>query len=120
MDNSNSVDGTMETVDTVIFRPISEIRDKSEHPDEARNYNFVNDFLDDSGVSDSSFWERMKTLENQEVVINRPNKCGSSFLLSNPCMNHLIVIQILSIPPLQLPSQAIQLFVQTMIKMFLY
>ena len=120
MDNSNSVDGTMETVDTVIVRAISEIRDKSKHPDEARNYNFVNDFLDDSGVSDSSFRERMKTLENQGVVINRPNKCGSSFLLSNPCMNHLIVIQILSIPPLQFPSQAMHLFDQTTMKMFLH
>ena len=29
MDNSDSVGGTMETVDTVIFRAISEIRGKS-------------------------------------------------------------------------------------------
>ena len=82
MDNSNSVEGTMETVDTVIFRAVSEIRGKSKHPDEARNYNFVIDFLDDSGVSDGSFWERMKALKNQGVIINRPTKCGSSFLLS--------------------------------------
>ena len=40
MDNSNSVEGTMETVDTVIFRAISEIRGKSKHPDEAKIYNF--------------------------------------------------------------------------------
>ena len=52
----------METVDTVIFRAITEIRGKSERPNEARIYNFVKDFLDDSGVSDVSFWERMKTL----------------------------------------------------------
>ena len=68
MDNSNSVEGTMETVDTVIFRAVSEIRGKSKHPDEARNYNFVIDFLDDSGVSDGSFWERMKALKNQGVI----------------------------------------------------
>ena len=36
MDNSNSVEGTMETVDTVTFRAISEIRGKSKLLDEAR------------------------------------------------------------------------------------
>ena len=81
MDNSNSVEGTMETVDTVIFRAISEIQGKSKHPDETRIYNFVNDFLEDSNVSDGSFWERMKILEDQGVILNKPNKCGSSFFL---------------------------------------
>ena len=79
----------METVDTVIFRAISEIRGNSKHTDKARIYNFVKDFLDDGGVSNGSFWERMKTLEDQEVIINKPTKCGSSFFLSNslhePC-----------------------------------
>ena len=55
MDNSNSVEGTIETVDAVIFRAISEIQGKSKRPDEARIHNFVKDFLDDSGVSDGSF-----------------------------------------------------------------
>ena len=63
MDNSISVEGTMETVDTVIFRAISEIRGKSKRPDEARIYNLFEDFLDDSGVSDVSFCERMRTKE---------------------------------------------------------
>ena len=82
MANSNSVEVTMEIVDTVVFRAISEIRGKSKCSDEARIYNFVNDFLDDSGISDGSFWERMKTLEDQGVIINRSTKCGSSFFLS--------------------------------------
>ena len=51
------------------------------HPDEARIFNFVKDFLDDSSVSDGVS-ERMKTLEDQEVIINRPTKYGSSFFLS--------------------------------------
>ena len=55
MDNSNSVEGTMETVNTVIFRVISEMRGKSKRPDEARIYNFVKNFLDDSAISDGSF-----------------------------------------------------------------
>ena len=57
MANSNLVEVTMETADTVIFRAISEIRGKSKKPDEARIYNFVKNFLDNSDVSDGSFWE---------------------------------------------------------------
>ena len=45
MDNSNLVEGTMETVDSVIFRAISEIRGKSKCPDEARIYNLLKTFL---------------------------------------------------------------------------
>ena len=55
MDNSSSVEVTKEAVYTVIFRAISETRWKWERPDEARNYNFVKDFLDGSGVFDGSF-----------------------------------------------------------------
>ena len=80
MDNSNLVEVTIEAVDTVIFVAISEIRGKSKRPDEAKIYNFVKDFLDDSGVYDGFFWERMKILEDQGVI-NRPTKCGSSFSL---------------------------------------
>ena len=36
MANSNLIEVTMETADTVIFRAISEIRGKSKQPDEAR------------------------------------------------------------------------------------
>ena len=55
MANSNLVEVTMETADTVIFRAISEIPGKSERPDKARIYNFVKNLLDDSDVSDGSF-----------------------------------------------------------------
>ena len=34
MDNTNLIEITMETADTVIFRTISEIRGKSKRPDE--------------------------------------------------------------------------------------
>ena len=106
MDNSNSAEGTMETVDTDIFRTISEIRDKLKRPDEARIYNFVKDFLDDGGVSDGSFWERMKTLEEQGVIINRRTKWGSSFFLSKslhePSDNNSNTIN--TTPTVSLPS----------------
>ena len=82
MDNSSLIEATMEIVDTVISRAISELRDKSKRPDEARIYNFVNNFLDDSGVSDGSICQRKKTLEDQRAFINRPTKQESSFFLS--------------------------------------
>ena len=45
MDNTNLIEITMETADTVIFRAISEIRGKSKRPDEDWIYNFVKNFL---------------------------------------------------------------------------
>ena len=54
MANSNLVEVTKETADTVIFRAISEIRGKSKRPDEARIYNFVKNLLHDS--DDSIRW----------------------------------------------------------------
>ena len=59
----------MEIVETAIFGAISEIRGKLKHPDKARIYVFVKDFLNYSDVSDASFWERLKTPEDQVVKI---------------------------------------------------
>ena len=81
MDNSKVAEVTKETVDTVISRAISEIWGKSKRLDKARIYNFVKDFLDDSGVSDRSVWERMKKLEDRGAIINRPKKRGSFIFL---------------------------------------
>ena len=55
MDSLYLNEDAIESVDNVIFRVISEIRDKSKRPDEARIYNFIKDFLDDSGLSDGFF-----------------------------------------------------------------
>ena len=68
MDSLNLNEDAIESVDNVIFRVISEIRDKSKRPDEARIYNFIKDFLDDSGLSDGFFWEKMKILEEQRAL----------------------------------------------------
>ena len=81
MDNSKVAEVTKETVDTVISRAISEIWGKSKRLDKARIYNFVKDFLDDSGVSDGSVWEGMKKLEDRGAIINRPKKRGSFIFL---------------------------------------
>ena len=91
MDNSNLVEFTIETVGTVIFRAISEIRGKSKRPDEDRIYNFFKNFFDDSGVSDGSFWERMKSLEDQGVMskflsksLHEPNDNNSNTINTTP------------------------------------
>ena len=65
MANSNLIEVTMETADTVIFWAISGIRGKSKHPDETRIYNFLKNFFEDSDVSDGLFWEKMETLNDQ-------------------------------------------------------
>ena len=57
MANSNLVEVTMKKADNVIFRAIYQPRGKSKQPDEARTYNFVKNILDDSDVSDGSFWK---------------------------------------------------------------
>ena len=82
MDNSNLIEDIMQAADNVIFRAISEIRGKSKRPNEARIYNIFKHFLDEVSVFDGSFWERMKTLEDERAIINRPTKRGSSFFLS--------------------------------------
>ena len=65
MANSNLIEVTMETVDTIIFWAISEIRGKSKRPDETRIYNFSKNFFEDSDVSDGPFWEKMEILNDQ-------------------------------------------------------
>ena len=86
----------METVDTIIFREISEIRGITNRPYEARICNIDKDFLDDRGVSDDSFWERMKKLQDQ----------GKSFFLSKalyePTGNNSNTIH--TIPTASLPT----------------
>ena len=71
MANSNLVEVTMETADTVIFREIPEKHGKSKRPDKARILNFVKNLLDESDLSDGSYWKGIKSVEDQGVIINR-------------------------------------------------
>ena len=72
----------METFDTVICRAMSEIR-TNQNGQMKPKFMIVKDFLDDSGVSYGFFWERMKTLEDQGVIISRPTKCVKIFARTN-------------------------------------
>ena len=63
----------------------------------------IYNFLDDSGVSDGSFWERIKSLDAQGVIVNKPI---SSFFLSKflhePTDNNSNTIN--TTPTVSLPS----------------
>ena len=74
----------MKTVDNVILKEVSKIQGKSQCPEEARIYNSVVDFFDGRRISDDSFWERMKTYDDQGVIINRQTRRANYFFLSIP------------------------------------
>ena len=42
----------------------------------------MKEFLDGSEIAESTFWERMRTLEIKEEIVNKPSKKGKSFFLS--------------------------------------
>ena len=75
----------METVDTVIFRAISEIWSKLKRPDEARTYNFVYELL--MIVAYGSFWKRKKTLQDHGNIMNSPTKKEALSFCQNTCTN---------------------------------
>ena len=62
----------MKTFDTAIFRVITEIQSKWKHPDEARTYDFVYEFL--MIVPYCFFWKRTNTFQDQRNIMNRPTK----------------------------------------------
>ena len=72
-------------LDELIIKAISAIRKSQKRPEETRTYDFIKIFLENCGIDDSLFWERMKYLEekkdqetisapiDQTSVINSPN-----------------------------------------------
>ena len=71
MANSNLVEVTMETADTVIFREYLRYRANQNDQIKPEFIILLKTFLDDSDVSDGSFWEGKKSIEDQGVIINR-------------------------------------------------
>ena len=51
----------------------------SKRPDEKRIFSFVKD---GSKIVESTFWERLRTLEIKGEIVNEPSKKGNSFFLS--------------------------------------
>ena len=51
---------TIKFLDELIFKAISAIRKSKKRPDETRIYDSIKIFLENCGIDDSLFWERMK------------------------------------------------------------
>ena len=83
MDNEINNEVTIASLDKIIYHAIYEIRYRlSKRPDEKRTFSFVKEFLDGSEIAESTFWERLRTLEIKGEIVNKPPKKGNSFFLS--------------------------------------
>ena len=77
MDNEINNEVTIASLDKIIYHAINEIRYRlSKHPDEKIIFSFVKEFLDGNEIAESTFWERLRTLEIEGEIANK-----SSFFL---------------------------------------
>ena len=83
MDNETNNEVTIASLDKVIYHAINEMRYRLlKRPDEKRIFSFVEEFLDGSEIAESTFWERLRTLEIKREIVHEPSKKGNSFFLS--------------------------------------
>ena len=83
MDNKINNEVTIASLDKMIYHAIYEIRYRlSKRPDEKITFSFLKEFLDGSEIAESTFWERLRTLEIKREIVHEPSKKGNSFFLS--------------------------------------
>ena len=83
MDNETNNEVTIASLDKMIYHAINEMRYRLlKRPDEKRIFSFVEEFLDGSEIAESTFWERLRTLEIKREIVHEPSKKGNSFFLS--------------------------------------
>ena len=83
MDNKINNEVTIASLDEMIYHAIYEIRYRlSKRPDEKRIFSFVKEFLDGNEIAESTFWERLRTLEIKGEIVNKPSKKENSFFLT--------------------------------------
>ena len=70
----------IKSLDELIIKAISAIRKSQKRPDETRIYDSIKIFLANCDIDDSLFWERMKYLEENKVIYNKPTKKWKFFL----------------------------------------
>ena len=70
------------SLDELIIKGISAIRESQKRQDENFIYDSITIFLENYDIDDNLFWERMKYLEQNEVICNKPTKNGNSFYTS--------------------------------------
>ena len=75
MDNKINNEVTIASLDKMIYHAIYEIRYRlSKRPDEKIIFSFLKEFLDGSEIAESTFWERLRTLEIEGETVNKPSK----------------------------------------------
>ena len=83
MDNKINNEVTIASLDKMIHLAIYEIRYRlSKRSDEKRIFSLAKEFLDGSEIAESAFWERLRALEVKGEIVNKPQKKGNSFFLS--------------------------------------
>ena len=82
MDNKINNEATIVSLNKMIYHVIYEIQYRlSKGPDEKRIFSFLKEFLDGNEITESTFWERLRTLDIDGEIVNKPSKKGNSFFL---------------------------------------
>ena len=79
MNNEINNEATIASLDKMIYHATYEIRSRlSKRPHQKRIFSFVKELLDSNEIAESTFWERLRTLEI-EGKINRRRRGILSF-----------------------------------------
>ena len=82
MDDEINNEVTIVSLDKMIYYAMYEIRYRlSKRPDEKIIFSFVKEFLDGNEIAERIFWERLRTVETEGEIVNKPSKKGNSFFL---------------------------------------
>ena len=80
MDNEINNEATIVSLNKMIYHAIYEIRYRLwKRPDEKRIFSFVKEFLDGNEITESTFWERLRTLDIEGEIVNKTSKKENSF-----------------------------------------
>ena len=70
-------------------------------PDEEKLFNFVKELLSSNGIAQSIFWKRLRTLEIEGKIVNKPSEKGN---FSLPKSNLYVCVNSSDISSCQFPS----------------
>ena len=112
MDNKIINEVTMVSLDKMIYYAIYERRYKLlKRPDEKIIFSFGKEFLDGNGITESTFWERLRTLEIEGEIlgINHRRRRIFSFCLKVIRVAVLILVIYPTISSLVAPLHALKI-----------
>ena len=83
MDNEVNNEVTIASLEKMIYHAINKILYRLSKRHDGKNFfRFLKEFLDGSKIAESTFWERLTSLEIKGEIVNKPSKKGNSFFLS--------------------------------------